>query len=201
MNLTPTPGPNVWRRLGDLATDAYALAIHRESSHAEKIPFFLSESRRRTFASVYQVDKVICTFLDRPPRILRRFSDCKMPLDLSDKELLAEPNEANQFSQSLGPDGWNPTPRYLSSTWARLRYILGVFREEVMEFPFRPLTPENKAKLLYGIQTHFMISWTCMLIQFAGHYRIDVNTLGRFCQNISNTLIIAGPQTSNPRCA
>ena len=141
-------GPNVWRRLGDLATDVYALGLHRESTHAGKIPFFNSECRRRTFAAAYQVDKMICTFFDRPPRILRRFSDCKMPLDLADDELLADTTEVERVGLMLDREGWSTTPRYFSSTWARLRYVLGVFREEVLEFPFRPLTAENRAKLM-----------------------------------------------------
>lgn len=143
-----TTGPNVWRRLGDLSTDVYALGIHRESNHAGKIPFFLSECRRRTFAAAYHVDKLICTFFERPPRILRRFSDCKMPLDLLDNEVLADANKTEQTGLQLGPEGWSPTPRFTSSTWARIRYVLGVFREEILEFPFRQFTAENKLKLM-----------------------------------------------------
>ena len=143
-----TTGPNVWRRLGDLATDVYALGIHRESTHAGKMPFFLSECRRRTFAAAYHVDKLICTFFERPPRILRRFSDCKMPLELLDDEVLADTNKAELTGLQLDPEGWSPTARFASSTWARIRYVLGVFREEILEFPFRPFTAENKAKLM-----------------------------------------------------
>lgn len=143
-----TAGPNVWRRLGDLATDVYALGIHRESSHAGKIPFFLSECRRRTFAAAYHIDKLVCTFFERPPRILRRFSDCKMPLDLLDDELLADSIKAEQTGFQLDSEGWSPTARFASSTWARIRYVLGVFREEILEFPFRQFTAENKAKLM-----------------------------------------------------
>jgi hypothetical protein len=141
-------GPNVWRRLGDLATDVYALGIHRESTHAGKMPFFLSECRRRTFAAAYHVDKLICTFFERPPRILRRFSDCKMPLDLLDDEVLADTNKAEQKGLQLNPEGWSHVARFSSSTWARIRYVLGVFREEILELPFRPFTAENKAKVM-----------------------------------------------------
>jgi hypothetical protein len=126
----------------------YALGIHRESTHAGKMPIYISECRRRTFAAAYQLDKLICTFFDRPPRILRRYSDCKMPLDLADDEILADANEVERVGLMLDPEGWSATARYASSTWARLRYLLSVFREEILEFPFRPLTAENKAKLM-----------------------------------------------------
>jgi hypothetical protein len=112
------------------------------------MPFFISECRRRTFAAAYQVDKLICTFFDRPPRVLRRYSDCKLPLDLSDDDLLVDGDEIGQVGLLLDKDGWSTTARYVSSTWSRLRYVLGVFREEVLEFPFRPLTAENKARLM-----------------------------------------------------
>lgn len=126
----------------------YALGIHREFNHAGKIPFFLSECRRRTFAAAYHVDKLICTFFERPPRILRRFSDCKMPLDLLDDEVLTDANKEEQTGLQLDSEGWSLTARFSSSTWARIRYVLGVFREEILEFPFRQFTAENKAKLM-----------------------------------------------------
>ncbi|OQE44564.1 hypothetical protein PENCOP_c002G02758 [Penicillium coprophilum] len=148
MSIQGDASPNVWRRLGDLTTDVCALGLHRESTHAGKMPFYISQCRRRTFAAAYQVDKLICTFFDRPPRILRRYSDCKMPLDISDDEILAGENQVKRISLVLDPNGWSATARYTSSTWARVRYILGVFREEVLEFPFRSFTDENKAKLM-----------------------------------------------------
>lgn len=70
-----------------------------------------------------------------------------MPLDLADDELFADPPEFEQARLSLTSEGWNAEGKYFSSTWARLRYILAVFREEVLEYPFRPLTSENITKL------------------------------------------------------
>lgn len=72
-----------------------------------------------------------------------------MPLDLTDDQILADANEVERVGLMLDPEGWSDTARYASSTWARLRYILGVFREEILEFPFRPLSGENKAKLMH----------------------------------------------------
>ena len=71
-----------------------------------------------------------------------------MPLDLADDQLLADTTEVERAGLMLDREGWSTTARYFSSTWARLRYVLGVFREEVLEFPFRPLTAENRAKLM-----------------------------------------------------
>lgn len=159
----------------------YALGIHRETTHAGKVPFFVSECRRRTFAAAYQVDKLICTFFDRPPRVLRRYSDCKLPLDLSDDELLADRSNIEQAGLLLDNDGWSTTARYVSSTWSRLRYVLGVFREEVLEFPFRPLTAENKARLMQ-VTDSYHTSLTG-LIDMIATFRRGVSGHGSPCQN------------------
>jgi hypothetical protein len=71
-----------------------------------------------------------------------------MPLDIADDEILADANEVERVGLMLDTEGWSATARYTSSTWARLRYIPSVFREEVLEFPFRSCTDENKAKLM-----------------------------------------------------
>lgn len=70
-----------------------------------------------------------------------------MPLDLADDELFADSSKSEQARLRLTTEGWNSEGKYLSSTWARLRYILALFREEILEYPFRPLTSENIIKL------------------------------------------------------
>ena len=77
-----------------------------------------------------------------------------MPLDISDEQLLADADKIGQTGLMLDNDGWSNTTRYVSATWSRLRYVLGVFREEVLEFPFRPLTVENKARLMQVIESY-----------------------------------------------
>lgn len=83
-----------------------------------------------------------------------------MPLDLADDEILADANEVERVELMLDTEGWSATARYASSTWARLRYVLGVFREEILEFPFRLFTAENKAKLMQVFRQNLMFSST-----------------------------------------
>ena len=97
--------------------------------------------------AAYQLDKFIATLLDLPPRILRRYSDCKMPLELTDQELLSEPDELATARARLSPDGWRPDVQYIPATWQRLRFELGVLREDILEYPFLPPTLENNAAL------------------------------------------------------
>ncbi|KAJ5289691.1 uncharacterized protein N7443_009944 [Penicillium atrosanguineum] len=131
---------SVWRRMGDLATDLFALGLNRESTYSpNSIPFFLAESRRRMFSKAYYLDKLFAMVFHRPPRIATRHADCKPPLDLSDDELFPDsPEVLDRARKSLTHDGWNTDGRYRPTTWARVRYILGQFREEIVEYQIQP---------------------------------------------------------------
>jgi hypothetical protein len=108
---------------------------------------FLSEYRRRTFAACFYLDKVISRLFDRPPRILTRYSDCKMPLDLDDEELLGGAESIERARQNLTSDGWALTTKYHTTTWIRLRYIFGLFWEKVLEFSYREQCASNCEEL------------------------------------------------------
>lgn len=110
-------------------------------------PFFLVECRRKVFAKVYYIDKFISTLFDRPPRLLKRHSDSKWPLDLADAEVLAGPAELAQAQAKLTPDGWNAEGKFCASTWARVRCITAEMLEEIYEYNFCPMTADNVAKL------------------------------------------------------
>ncbi|KAK6435735.1 hypothetical protein LTR95_008075 [Oleoguttula sp. CCFEE 5521] len=126
---------SVWRRLGDIANEVLALGFHREATHlASSVPFFLAEIRRRVFCSVYQYDKSYAILFDRPPRIASRYADCKPPLDLTDEQVLADtPDALDMIKSYIDEDGWNVRKGFRSTTWARIRYSLGAFREELVE--------------------------------------------------------------------
>lgn len=124
----------MYRRLGNLSTDIARFGINRESTLTRNAPFFLAECRRRTFAAAFQIDKFIATLLDRPPRILRRYSDCSLPLDLTDEDLLAGPDHLSDVCSALTEDGWSPRTQYTSATWQRLRFAAAAFRERILEF-------------------------------------------------------------------
>jgi hypothetical protein len=108
----------------------------------------LAEIRRRFFAYVYQYDKFICFLFHRPPRISKRFTDCRMPLDLSDIELLGTPGQVEQACSKLDQEGWNSQKLLQGSvTWIRSRFMLGQFREEMLEVPFKGLTADRVTEL------------------------------------------------------
>ncbi|KAE9367110.1 hypothetical protein N431DRAFT_83075 [Stipitochalara longipes BDJ] len=137
--------PAIYRLVGDLSTYIYEFGIQRESSITRNTPFFVAECRRKTFAASFQFDKFVSALVDRPPRLLKRFSDCRMPLDLTDEELLSSETE-EQARASLTTDGWNPKIRYIPATWHRLRYMIGTLREEILEYNYRE--PSREAEVL-----------------------------------------------------
>ncbi|EXJ86772.1 hypothetical protein A1O3_03726 [Capronia epimyces CBS 606.96] len=133
-------------KASDLTLQQYVheFGIQRESSITRNTPFFVAECRRKTFAASFQFDKFVSALVDRPPRLLKRFSDCRMPLDLNDEELLSSETE-EQARASLTADGWSPKIRYIPATWHRLRYMIGTLREEVLEYNYREPRPETEA--------------------------------------------------------
>ena len=140
-------GEHTWRCLGDLCSDILTLGVFRESFNDTDTPFFLAECRRKVFAKVYYTDKFISTLFDRPPRLLKRYSNSKWPLDLADGELLAGPAELAEALAKLAPDGWNTEGKFCPSTWARVRCITAEMLEEIYEYNFRPMTVDNITKL------------------------------------------------------
>ncbi|PWY69058.1 hypothetical protein BO70DRAFT_390167 [Aspergillus heteromorphus CBS 117.55] len=123
-----------WHCLGELSTSIFELGIHRDSGN---LPPFLRESRRRSFASVYQLDKGLATFLGRPPRICQRHSDCKPPLDLGEDCLAADSAHLQLAVNALDEDGWNP---HLHGTYHQ-------FREEILEWALKDPSPETARHL------------------------------------------------------
>ncbi|PLN78605.1 hypothetical protein BDW42DRAFT_202006 [Aspergillus taichungensis] len=139
----------VWRLVGDLTTDLLALGLNREATYSpERTPFFLAECRRRCFVTEYYLEKMFGLVFNLPPRITSRYVDVQLPLDLSDDELFAQtPKELEEAKSRLTEDGWNTDGKFRAATWARLRYILSQFREEIVEYHFQASPAADPAKL------------------------------------------------------
>jgi chromatin structure-remodeling complex subunit RSC3/30 len=102
--------------LGELSTTLFALGLHQDSS--AKAPFFLSEMRKRTMVAAYSMDKVLATFLGRPPLISWRYCDIQMPLDLSVEEIFADPVVRNAAIARLDEEsGWNLESSLMKGMW------------------------------------------------------------------------------------
>lgn len=151
--LTDFVGSLSWRLMGELSTDVYALGLH-QAELLSNIPVFIRESRRLTFAAAYSVDKSLCAFFKRPPRIPRLYGTPSLPLDLPHNVVFTE--DASKLSDALGhldQDGWSivadiPSP----ASWIRLRFRLNSFLEEVLGLAYGDVHMDlEKAKLLWVI--------------------------------------------------
>ncbi|KAF7713758.1 Fungal Zn(2)-Cys(6) binuclear cluster domain-containing protein [Penicillium ucsense] len=160
-NLNWSSSPRCWNRLGELATDIFALGIHRESRKDDKVPQFLMETRRRVFAAAYQLDKSVATFLGRPTRIPLRYSDCSMPLDLPDDAFVSDQAQLEYRSRDLDSDNWNVRGVYQRASWLRVRYIISTFREEILEVSLQNVTP-HVVNVLNDISRRSRLAWEAL---------------------------------------
>lgn len=142
--------------MSDLATDLFALGLNREATYSpELIPLFLAECRRKIFARAYYLDKIFSAVFNRPPRISSRHADCKLPLDIpDDAPLTTSLEDLREIKSNSSHDGWNSDGIISTATWARLRYILGEFREEIAEYQIRSTPAVDATKLRY-----FLLLW------------------------------------------
>lgn len=110
-----------------------AMGLHQGNYENPDTPFFLSQQRKRIFASAYTHDKSISLFVGRPPRLSYRYCKLEMPLDLSGDELIMEGVDLQNAIASLDSNGWNTTGNLYRVTWNRVWFLYGRIREEVLE--------------------------------------------------------------------
>jgi hypothetical protein len=121
------------------------MGLHQES-HQPELPFFLNELRRRSFANAYSNDKALSTFFGRPPRIAMRYCSRLPPYDISDEEMLAPAEIRNQAIARLDSAGWSVEGQLGKQTWGRIKLLIGVVREEVLELSLGPPAPDAEQR-------------------------------------------------------
>ena len=128
----------VWRRLGDLSTTVFALGLHQEIKTSPEVPLWLAEIRKRCFATVYAVDKLMATFVGRPPRISRRYCSIQVPLDIEIADLALSKEDLNLKLSQLDPDGWNHDGTLRRSAYMRTFLVTSRIREDILGDLARP---------------------------------------------------------------
>lgn len=98
----------------------------------------VSEWRRRLFCYVFANDKKLSTLTGRPPALSRRYSTCKMPLDLSDAQMMVEGQELEQLKNALDYDGWNTSGEVHPNTSCRAWFVMSLIRDEILELSLGP---------------------------------------------------------------
>ncbi|KAJ5953163.1 hypothetical protein N7454_000059 [Penicillium verhagenii] len=122
-----------WRRLGDLVATIYAAGIHLDTDSAENYPFFLRQWRRGCFISGFYIDKMMATFVGRPPLMNYRYCTLTPPLDLSDDVLIVGGDALDKAVSELDSNGWNTQGARHRMSPSRLRFRLAVAREKTLD--------------------------------------------------------------------
>ena len=128
----------VWRRLGDLSTTVFALGLHQEIKTSPEVPFWLTEIRKRCFAIIYGVDKLMATFVGRPPRISRRYCSIQLPLDIEIAYFALSNEDLNLKLNQLDHDGWNHDGTLRRSAYLRTFLVTSRIREDILEISLGP---------------------------------------------------------------
>lgn len=102
------------------------------------MPFWLVEIRRRCLGLCYSIDKLLSTFVGRPPRISRRYCSIQIPLDLDSDEYGLDGEELAKALAKLGPEGWNKDGKMRSSLWIRFFVLISLVREDILELSLGP---------------------------------------------------------------
>ncbi|KAK0623679.1 hypothetical protein B0T14DRAFT_427237 [Immersiella caudata] len=146
----------------ELTASMYAAGMHQDragNSDPAECAGLMYQWRRRCFASVYYMDKVIATNLGRPPLVPRNYCVLDAPLDLDDDELIGPGLDLNL--QKLDRNGWNTDGRQRSTTYMRLQYLLATAREEALELHLGMNTCAASAKADAILQRLHMIWENC----------------------------------------
>ncbi|KAK3679719.1 hypothetical protein LTR78_000095 [Recurvomyces mirabilis] len=138
---------DVWRALGDVSSDVLAAGYHNEKLITQDTPFFLAETRRRVFVKAYVLNMALSSLFDRPPRISRRYSSTLAPLNLSDDEVLAEPEQLRAAQSRLSADGWDMSGPYYPSSFIRMRLATAEISEEILDQTYQPSIPGARERL------------------------------------------------------
>lgn len=96
----------------------------------------------------YRSDKSFATYLGRPLRIPKQYTNIRPRLDISDETLMAEGLALDTILTSLDANGWNTEGKVWPAGFIRLRYIMSTFREEILE-----LSPGNERHdMIYNLR-------------------------------------------------
>ncbi|WZH45377.1 Zn2-C6 fungal-type domain-containing protein [Fusarium acuminatum] len=105
----------------------------RDASGTSSEPTVATEIRRRVGCQIFVVDKFLATLVGRPPLLTRRFCCIKPPLDLDDSALLSDKEMFRTRVQGLDSDGWETDGRFHSTTLLRVRMMVALIRDEILE--------------------------------------------------------------------
>lgn len=98
--------------------------------------------------ATFAIDKILATFLGRPPLISWRYCDIQIPLDLSFEEMLLEPSLLQEKINRLEENGgWNQEGTIRKGAWARVSLFKSILRERVLELSLSYRVEDIRSKV------------------------------------------------------
>ena len=129
--------------MGDLTSITVAAGLHGEIKPTEKVPFWLSESRKRVFGVAYITDKAMGNFLGRPPRLPRRYCTMQLPLDLDLRHLRLPDKQLEEEIHRLDSNGWNVSSEPRATVFVRSGIMSQMINEDILELMMSSLPPRD----------------------------------------------------------
>jgi hypothetical protein len=117
--------------------------------------------KRRVYAAVFNIDKVLATFTGRPPLLNRLHSSTKIPLDLGDETILAA--RIQESPAKLDANGWNHDGQIHSTTILRARTMFAKIRDEILEITSNSGSESIVDRALYVVCRRMVSSALTML--------------------------------------
>ncbi|TQV96476.1 hypothetical protein V2A60_003126 [Cordyceps javanica] len=125
-----------FRLHGDLIALTTYLGLHT-STAAFGDRSICVQIRRRLFAGVFNIDKLIAIFTGRPPLLSRRFISQSEPLDICDEELLQVPPRQGMPYTEIDSEGWSLGNKILPVSPLRARLMMAYTRDSILEIALR----------------------------------------------------------------
>ncbi|KAI9645623.1 hypothetical protein NHQ30_006365 [Ciborinia camelliae] len=133
----------VWRQIGDLVSMSTALGLHRQPDNDGPITF-LSESKRRLFTIIFNIDKGSSHLTGRPPALSYRYTRFRLPLDIEDEALTQGPEAIKLAANELDANGWNQAGRFTNATYTRAQGYLAIIIDEILEVSLTGGASDNR---------------------------------------------------------
>ncbi|EJT69570.1 hypothetical protein GGTG_13186 [Gaeumannomyces tritici R3-111a-1] len=100
---------------------------------ADKKPSISYEARRRLFYGIMVLDKAAAIVTGRPPLLNSRYISTKLPLDLTNEELMGSRSGLIEAAARLDSNGWNLNPAITPVKYMRSRIDSVLVRDEILE--------------------------------------------------------------------
>ncbi len=76
--------------------------------------------------------------MGRPPALSRRYSTCKIPLDLTEAEMMASGQDLEIVESRLDQNGWSTSGEISPNTICRAWMLMALIKDEILELSLGP---------------------------------------------------------------